>query len=99
MSVVWTETAAAQLLAIKNYLEQSSVEYAQTLTRRILSRTEALENQPRFGAMVLEYGDPNIREVFEHPYRILYRVVNQDVQVIGVIHTSRRFPMSPLTRG
>jgi toxin ParE1/3/4 len=95
MSVTWTETAADQLQAIRDYLARSSPGYAQALAGRIVARTEALGRRPLFGAEVLEYGDPTIREVFEHPYRILYRVDEQDVQVIAVIHSARRLPWTP----
>lgn len=95
MSVTWTATAADQLQAIRDYLSQSSPGYAQALASRIIARTEALDGQPLFGAEVPEYGDPDIREVFEHPYRILYQVTGQDVQVVAVIHASRRMPRTP----
>ena len=95
MSVIWTETATSQLQAIRDYLSRSSPGYAQTLASRIVTRTEALDGQPFFGSEMPDYGDPNIREVFEHPYRILYRVSGLDVQVIGVIHSSRRMPRTP----
>ena len=92
MSVAWTETVAGQLQAIRDYLARSSPGYARALAGRIVARTEALDGRPLFGAEVSEYGDPNIREVFEHPYRILYRVDGQDVQVVAVIHSARRLP-------
>ena len=95
MSVTWTETATGQLQAIRDYLARSSPGYAQALAGRIVARTEALDGQPLLGAEVPEYGDPDVREVFEHPYRILFRVAGQDVQVIGVIHSSRRLPRTP----
>lgn len=60
-----------------------------------MTRAEALADAPRFGAEVPEYGDPDIREILEYPYRILYRVSGLDVQVLGVIHASRRLPLTP----
>jgi toxin ParE1/3/4 len=95
MSVTWTETAATQLQAIRDYLARSSPGYAQALAGRIVARTQTLDGQPLIGAEVPEYGDPDVREVFEHPYRILYRVAGPDVQVIGVLHSSRRLPRTP----
>lgn len=97
MSVAWSETAATQLQAIRDYLARSSPGYAQALAGRIVARTQTLDGQPLLGAEVPEYGHPDVREVFEHPYRILYRVAEQDVQVIGVIHSSRRLPRTPPT--
>ena len=95
MSVTWTERATAQLQAIHDYLARSSPGYAQALSSRLVARTEALDGLPLFGFEVPEYGNPDIREVFEHPYRILYRVNGADVQVVGVIHSSRRMPRTP----
>lgn len=92
MSVFWAETATDQLRGIRDYLSRSSPGYAQALVDRVIARTEALDGQPHFGAEVPEYGDESVREVFEHPYRIIYRVVGTDVQVVSVVHSSRRLP-------
>jgi plasmid stabilization system protein ParE len=89
VSVTWTVTAADQLQAVRDYLARSSPGYAQSLAGRIVARTEALDGQPHFGAEVPEYSDPAIREVFEHPYRVIYRVGGADVQVVAVIHAPR----------
>ena len=95
MSVEWTETAADQLQAIRDYLARSSPGYAQALAGRIVTRAEALDGRPHSGAEVPEYADPLVREVFEHPYRIIYRVSDSGVQVVAVIHSSRRLPRVP----
>lgn len=95
MSVVWTATAADQLQAVRDYVARSSPGYAQALAARIVERTETLADQPLLGAEVEEYGDPDIREVFEHPYRIIYRVAGPDVAILAVIHSSRRLPRTP----
>lgn len=98
MSVSWTATAADQLQAIRDYLARSSPGYAQALAGRVVARADALDGQPLSGAEVPEYGDPNVREVFEHPYRVIYRVAGStDVEVIAVIHSSRRLPPAPPT--
>jgi plasmid stabilization system protein ParE len=95
MNVTWTATAAAQLQAIRDYLAQSSPGYAQALAVRIIERADSLASQPLFGAEVPEYGDQVIRELFEHPYRILYRVADREIQILAVIHASRRLPRTP----
>lgn len=95
MSVSWTQAATDQFQAVRDYLAQSSPGYARALARRIVARVRGLAAQPLIGAEVTEYGDTDIREVFEHPYRILYRVNGADVQVVGVIHSSRQLPRTP----
>jgi plasmid stabilization system protein ParE len=95
MNVEWTESATAQLQAIRDYLARTSPGYAQALAERIVRRTEGLAAQPLLGSEVAEYGDEMLREVFEHPYRILYRVSEERLQVVAVVHASRRLPRTP----
>jgi plasmid stabilization system protein ParE len=95
MSVNWTETAAAQLQAVRDFIARGSPGYAQALAERVIRRTELLAEFPRLGAKVPEYGDESIRELFEHPVRIVYRVTGDAVEVVAVIHASRRMPRTP----
>jgi toxin ParE1/3/4 len=95
MTVEWTEAATAQVIAIRDYLLRSSSAYAQVVADRIVKATEVLERLPYAGAEVPEYGDESLREVFEHPYRILYRIDGERIQVVAVIHSSRRMPRRP----
>ena len=41
------------------------------------------------------YPGSGLREVYEHPYRIVYRVEDDDVEVAAVYHSARRLPRSP----
>lgn len=95
MNVEWSESATAQLQAIRDSLSRTSPGYAQALADRIIRRTEGLASQPRLGAEVPEYSEETIREVFEHPYRILYRVSGDLLQVVAIVHASRQLPRSP----
>ncbi len=44
--------------------------------------------------MVAEYAPEDIREIFEKPYRIIYRTLPDRVDVLAVIHGARRLPHS-----
>jgi toxin ParE1/3/4 len=95
MIVHWSETAIGHLQAVRDYIAQNSPGYAQALVDRVIRRTERLADMPLIGPEVPEYGDPAIREVLEHPYRILYRVTEERVEVLAVIHGARRLPRTP----
>ncbi len=41
------------------------------------------------GRMVPEYYQDDIREVIEKPYRIIYRVKTNQIDVIAVVHATR----------
>ena len=89
MTVVWTETALEHVAAIKQYISQTSVVYAERVARRILDRGKRLETFPESGRMVPEVGRPEIREVFELPYRVIYRVAARRVEILAVVHARR----------
>jgi len=74
MIVHWTENALRHLTAIHDYIAQNSARYARGMVNGITHRSEHLGQFPQLGAIVAEYEDESIREVFEQPYRIIYRV-------------------------
>jgi plasmid stabilization system protein ParE len=47
---------------------------------------------PQSGRVVPKAGDVNIREVFEGPYRIIYHVLEDEIDVIAVVHGARQWP-------
>ena len=52
---------------------------------RLTKRSEQIAAFPRSGRMVPEYEAPDIREVIERPYRIIYRIATRDPAVTAVI--------------
>jgi toxin ParE1/3/4 len=92
MIVVWTRNATRELRAIHDYIAQNSHKYAQGMVDRITRRTKALVQFPRLAPEVPEYEDESIRELYEHPYRIIYRVREERVEVVSVVHGARPLP-------
>lgn len=92
MNVHWTEAALADAKAIEQYIARHSVIYARRMVERILDRTALLADFPHLGPVVEEYGDESLREVLEYPYRIIYRVLEKQIDVIAVVHGARRLP-------
>lgn len=95
MNVVWTRTARGHLRAVHDYIAADSPRYARRVVDRLTRKTEKLARLPHLGAEVPEYGDPAVRELFDSPYRILYRVRPDRIDVIGVIHAARQMPADP----
>jgi plasmid stabilization system protein ParE len=92
MTVVWTNNAKRELRAVHDFIAQNSARYAQGVVDRITRQSELLAEQPYLGSEVAEYGDESIRELLEHPYRIIYRVREDRVEVLSVVHGARRLP-------
>lgn len=62
------------------------------MVERIFDHAKLLANRPLLGAVVPEYGDDTLRELLEKPYRIIYRVLPDRVDILAVIHSSRTTP-------
>ena len=85
MKVRWTETAEAHLDAIYAYIAQNSTTYALRTVDRITLRSKQIGAFPLSGRKVPEYDADQIREVFSGPYRIIYYINADQIDVIAVI--------------
>jgi addiction module RelE/StbE family toxin len=92
VKVEWTDAALEQLWAIHEYLAQSSPQYAQRIVDRITSRTQQIRNFPLSGRVVHEFDAPQIREVIEGSYRIIYYIKSDQIDVLAVIHSAQQPP-------
>ena len=92
MTVHWTNTAIEHLLAIYEYIAQDSPRYAQRMVDRITRRSEQIAAFPRSGTIVAEYDISDIREVLEKPYRIIYRIKSDQIDVLAVVHGAQLLP-------
>lgn len=87
MTVVWTSTALGHLGALRQYISQTSPFYAERMVQRILARAPQLAAFPDSGRLVPEVSRPDIREVVEGPYRVIYRRAADRVEILAVIHS------------
>jgi toxin ParE1/3/4 len=88
MKVHWTETAQEHLAGIHAYIAQVSSEYALRVVDRITRRSQQIVDFPLSGRRVPEYDLDRIREVIERPYRIIYYIKSDAIEVLAVIHAS-----------
>jgi len=86
MKVHWTDTAEGHLDAIYAYIALDSLEYARRTIDRLTRRSQQIAEYPFSGRRVPEYNIDQIREVIEGPYRIIYHIKPDQVDVVAVIH-------------
>ena len=89
MKVHWTETAQDHLDGIYSYIARDSVEYALRMVDRLTRRSQQIADVPLSGHRVPEYDMDQIREVIEQPYRIIYHIKPDQIDIIAVIHGAR----------
>jgi len=86
MNVYWTTTAQSQLEAIHAYIAQNSPQYAKRIVDRLTGRSQQISSHPLSGRIVPEYEISQIREIIEGPYRIIYYIKPDQIDVLAVIH-------------
>lgn len=89
MMVHWTDTAEGHLNAIYTYIALDSPEYAKRMVDRITRRSQQIADFPLSGRKVPEYNMEQIREIIEGPYRIIYHIKPDQIDVLAVIHGAR----------
>ena len=95
MKVLWTENALKHLLDIYEYISQNSPTYATRMVDRLTRRSEQITNFPMSGREVPEYEAEDIREVIEKPYRIIYKVKPDQIDILAVVHAARQLILDP----
>ena len=85
----WSEHAVAQLASVAEYVGLSSSVYAEQLVDRIAGRLEQAREFPESGRVVPEFARAEIRELIEWPYRLVYRVRPDAIEVLSVLHGRR----------
>lgn len=86
MKVHWTETAEAHLDAIYAYIAQDSETYALRTVDQITRKSQQIGAFPLSGRRVPEYDMDQIREFFSGPFRIIYHIRTDQIDVLAVIH-------------
>ena len=92
MKVYWTRNAIKHLTNIYEYIALNSPTYAQRMVDRITQRSEQISTQPFSGRKVPEYETEDVRELIEKPYRIIYRLKQDQIDVLAVIHGAQLLP-------
>jgi toxin ParE1/3/4 len=88
-TVVWTEQAVQDLDSICLFLARDAPRYADLIAARVFRAIESLEHFPESGRVVPEIGRQDIRELIIQNYRLTYRIVGEEVQVIALHHGAR----------
>ncbi len=87
--VTWTPQAADDLEATCLYIARDSTRYAQVFAAEVISSTERLAVFPRSGRVVPEIEREDIREIIVAGYRLIYRLKNEEVQILTLHHGAR----------
>lgn len=89
----WTTYALENIQDIAEYISKDSVRYAYVQVERFFERVKILEDFPKTGKVVPEAENESIRELVIGSYRIIYRIVSDElIDILTVHHSRKRFP-------
>lgn len=89
--VHWSPQAIADVESIRDFIGRDSPSYGTLQAARIVDAVERLSRFPESGRIVPEFQDATLREILWRNYRIVYRYVDQRVEIVTVFHGARLF--------
>ena len=95
----WTPQALDDIEAICKFIARDSNHFAHLFANKIFEKTKSLESFPIAGRIVPEFDKETIREILHGNYRIIYRILKNEVQVLTVYYSSRLLDPSKIEGG
>ena len=89
--VIWAYAAEEDLEAAASYIHRDSPVYAASFVDRALEVGRSLDEFAERGRMVPELSDSSIREIFVYSYRLVYRIEDDRISILALIHGRRDF--------
>ena len=85
----WSEEALEDIESIATYIEKDSPIYAKSVVSKFFEKAEILQEFSELGRTVPEFNDPTIREIFVYSYRLIYRIDEEELLFVAVVHGKR----------
>ena len=89
--VIWADAAQEDLEASAAYIFHDSPAYAASFVSRTLKAARSLISFPLRGRIVREFGRKDIRQILVFSYRLIYRVEDNRISILSLIHGARDF--------
>jgi plasmid stabilization system protein ParE len=93
--LIWTRRAIEDVQSIRQFIAQDSPHYALLVTQQLIASVERLPAFPQSGRVVPEVNDPAVREVIHGTYRIVYRLIHDEIHILTVHHIARLLRLEP----
>jgi plasmid stabilization system protein ParE len=89
--VVWAHSAEEDLEAAAAYMRRDSPAYAASFVNRALQAGRLLRHSPERGRIVPEFQSRSIREILVQSHRLIYRIEDDQISIVALIHGRREF--------
>lgn len=87
--IIWSDEANTDFKEVLNYIKRDSLHFAKIFAEKIIKATHNLEDFPMIGRIVPEIKSDKIREIFVNQYRIIYKIDDSQIMILGLVHGRR----------
>ncbi|MEA3373435.1 MAG: type II toxin-antitoxin system RelE/ParE family toxin [Campylobacterota bacterium] len=87
--LIWSEEALEDITSIAEYIEKDSPIYAKAVVSKFFEKVELLKKFSELGRAVPEINENSMRELFIYSYRLIYKIEQETILIIAVIHGKR----------
>lgn len=89
LAIEWSEEALEDIESIAAYIEKDSPAYARSVVSKFFEKADLIKEFTELGRKVPETNDINIREIFVYSYRLIYKVYENRVLFVAIVHGKR----------
>jgi toxin ParE1/3/4 len=91
MQIAWSEPAVQDLAALRAYIEKDRPGAARSMVLRIIEAVKQLQEYPHSGRFGRVEGTRELVIAGTH-YIVPYRIRENNIEVLRVLHTARKWP-------
>jgi len=86
LRIVWSPTARRRTQHAVDFIERERPLVAVEWLDGLVERVELLGRLPDQGRVVPEWGEESVREILYEPYRVIYEIFDDHVQILTLSH-------------
>ena len=88
-NIFWTQQARDDLRAIRAHIARDAPATATAYVQKLRASVERLSLFPFSGQVVPEFKQEELREILQGNYRLIYRVKQNHIDIVAVLHNAR----------
>jgi plasmid stabilization system protein ParE len=89
MNLIWSPFAIQKFEEILDYISIDSHANADRFAEKVFQKIALLIELPNIGRKVPELNNSNYRELIFGNYRIIYKILQQDIHILTIRHFKR----------
>ncbi len=91
MKVIWAPLALERVTLIAQYIARDNPSASRRWVIQVFNKVGRLSQFPESGRPVPEARRSDLRELLSPPYRVIYRLRDQQIAILTVRHSKQRF--------